>query len=287
MAAAVQGAEVIVHCAGSSKGDEQKTRALVSAANHAGHIVLISVVGADRIPQASAVDRALFGYFGMKLATERVVEQSGIGWTTLRATQFHDLILMVTRALAKLPVLPASTGSRFQPVDATEVAEQMAGLALGEPAGLVPDLAGSSGLRLSWPLIGSRSQGSRLVGGGRILQAPARPGARLRGALASRARQLRGRVMTPCRMKWNGPAAACGPSGRPRCPGWSGWASRPPCGGRGYSVRDLLLRPLPPADSGEVAGTRRFRGCVIGGRRGRSVTGRAPRAGTPAGSPAR
>ena len=73
-----------MHCAGSSKGDEQKTRTLVSAAKDARHIVLISVVGADRIPQASAIDRVFFGYFGMKLATERVVEQSGIGWTTLR-----------------------------------------------------------------------------------------------------------------------------------------------------------------------------------------------------------
>ena len=136
--AAMRGAEVIVHCAGSSKGDEQKTRTLVSAAKDARHIVLISVVGADRIPQASAIDRAFFGYFGMKLATERVVEQSGIGWTTLRATQFHDLILMVARALAKLPVIPAPPGSRFQPVDATEVAERMAELALGEPSGLVP-----------------------------------------------------------------------------------------------------------------------------------------------------
>ena len=140
--AAVRGTEVIVHCAGSSKGDEQKTRTLVSAAKDARHIVLISVVGADRIPQASAIDRALFGYFGMKLATERVLEQSGLGWSTLRATQFHDLILMVARALAKLPVIPAPTGSRFQPVDATEVAGRMAELALGGPSGLVPDLAG-------------------------------------------------------------------------------------------------------------------------------------------------
>jgi uncharacterized protein YbjT (DUF2867 family) len=84
---AVRGAEVIVHCAGGRKGDEQKTRTLVSAAKDARHIVLISVVGADRIPQVSAIDRAFFGYFGMKLATERVVEQSGISWTTLRATQ--------------------------------------------------------------------------------------------------------------------------------------------------------------------------------------------------------
>jgi uncharacterized protein YbjT (DUF2867 family) len=140
--AAVRGAEVVVHCAGGSKGDEQKTRTLVSAATDVRHIVLISVVGADRIPQVSAIDRAFFGYFGMKLATERVVEQSGIGWTTLRATQFHDLILIVARSLAKLPVIPAPTGSRFQPVDATEVAERMAALALGEPAGLAPDLAG-------------------------------------------------------------------------------------------------------------------------------------------------
>src|SRR5207253_209759 len=68
--AAVRGAEVIVHCAGSSKGDEQKTRTLVSAAKDTRHIVLISVVGADQIPQASSIDRAFFGYFGMKLATE-------------------------------------------------------------------------------------------------------------------------------------------------------------------------------------------------------------------------
>jgi uncharacterized protein YbjT (DUF2867 family) len=139
---AVRGAEIIVHCAGSNTGDEQKTRTLVGAAKDARHIVLISVVGADKIPQVSAIDRALFGYFGMKLATERVVEQSGIGWTTLRATQFHELILMVARMLAKLPVIPAPTGTRFQPVDATEVAERMAELALGEPSGLVPDLAG-------------------------------------------------------------------------------------------------------------------------------------------------
>jgi uncharacterized protein YbjT (DUF2867 family) len=140
--AAARGAEVIVHAAGSSTGDEQKTRTLVSAAKDARHIVLISVVGADRIPQVSAIDRALFGYFGMKLATERVLEQSGLGWTTLRATQFHDLILMVARALAKLPVIPAPAGTRFQPVEATEVAGRMAELALGEPSGLVPDLAG-------------------------------------------------------------------------------------------------------------------------------------------------
>src|SRR5437667_7052445 len=55
IAAAVEGAEIIVHCAGSSKGDEEKALNLVRAASRAGarHLVYISVVGADRIPVES------------------------------------------------------------------------------------------------------------------------------------------------------------------------------------------------------------------------------------------
>jgi uncharacterized protein YbjT (DUF2867 family) len=142
--AAVDGAEVIVHCAGTSKGDEDKARTLVRAASRAGvrHLVYISVVGADRIPIASRIDRAMFGYFGSKLAAEEVVAGSGVPWTTLRATQFHDLLLMVARQMVKLPVIPAPAGFRFQPVDAGEVAARLSELALGPPSGLVPDMAG-------------------------------------------------------------------------------------------------------------------------------------------------
>jgi uncharacterized protein YbjT (DUF2867 family) len=142
--AAVAGADIIVHCAGASKGDEDKARNLVQAASRAGvrHLVNISVVGADRVPVVSAVDRAMFGYFASKLAAERVVAGSGLPWTTLRASQFYDLILMVARQMAKLPVIPVAAGVRFQPVDAGEVATRLAELALAPPAGLVPDLAG-------------------------------------------------------------------------------------------------------------------------------------------------
>jgi uncharacterized protein YbjT (DUF2867 family) len=84
----------------------------------------------------------MFGYFASKLAAERVVAGSGLPWTTLRATQFHDLILMLARQMARLPVIPLPAGFRFQPVDAGEVAARLAELALGTPAGLVPDMAG-------------------------------------------------------------------------------------------------------------------------------------------------
>ena len=133
-----------MHCAGSAKGDDDKARNLVRAASEAGtaHLLYISVVGADRIPMTSRVDRAVFGYYGFKSAGERIVAGSGVPFTTLRATQFHDLILMVARQLARLPMLPAPSGFRFQPVDTAEVAARLVELALDRPAGLVPDMGG-------------------------------------------------------------------------------------------------------------------------------------------------
>jgi uncharacterized protein YbjT (DUF2867 family) len=144
VAAAVDSAGTIVHCAGSSKGDDDATRNLVRAAARAGkpHLVYISVVGADRIPVVSSVDRAMFGYFAAKLAAERIVADSGLPWTTLRAAQFHDLVLTVAQTMTKLPVIPVPRGARFQPVDSGEVAARLVELALGTPAGLVPDMAG-------------------------------------------------------------------------------------------------------------------------------------------------
>jgi uncharacterized protein YbjT (DUF2867 family) len=142
--AAVDAVGTIVHCAGDQKGDEIATRNLVVAAARAGcpHIVNISVVGADRVPVRSWIDRQAFGYFDMKRKTEHVIESSGLPWTNLRATQFFDLALFVAEKLTKLPVVPVPSHSAFQPVDSDEVAARMVELALGEPAGLVPDIAG-------------------------------------------------------------------------------------------------------------------------------------------------
>ena len=72
--------------------------------------MFISVVGADRVPAASGIERAMFGYFGSKLPAERAVAGSGLPWSTLRAPQFNDLIRMSARQLAKLPVIPAAGG---------------------------------------------------------------------------------------------------------------------------------------------------------------------------------
>ncbi|HEY6594309.1 MAG TPA: NAD(P)H-binding protein [Asanoa sp.] len=142
--AAVAGVDTVVHCAGGVKGDDDKARNLVRAASRAGspHVVHISVVGVDRIPLEGRIDRAMFGYFGAKLAAERAVADSGLPYTVVRVTQLHELMFKAAQGLAKLPMLPAPAGFRFQPIDGAEVAERLVELALDAPAGLVPDLGG-------------------------------------------------------------------------------------------------------------------------------------------------
>ncbi|MER7778719.1 SDR family oxidoreductase [Streptomyces sp. NPDC096191] len=134
--AALGGVETVVHCATSPRGgDERAASNLVAAARRAGvaHLVYISIVGVDRVP---------LGYYRSKLAVERTVEESGLGWTVLRATQFHDLVVQVLQALAKAPVLPLPAGIRDQPVEVAEVADRLAALAAGAPAGRVADMGG-------------------------------------------------------------------------------------------------------------------------------------------------
>jgi uncharacterized protein YbjT (DUF2867 family) len=132
---AVAGVKTILHLAGGPKGDDKATANLVRAAAQAGvqHLVYISVIAADRVP---------LGYFKAKLGAEQAVAGCGVPWTTLRAAQFHDLVLTVVAKMAKMPVVPVPGGLRFQPVDSRDVADRMVELTLGEPGGPVPDLAG-------------------------------------------------------------------------------------------------------------------------------------------------
>jgi uncharacterized protein YbjT (DUF2867 family) len=167
--AAVAGVDVIVHCA-TGLGDVGAARHLIESARRAGspHLVYISIVGVDRIP---------VGYYKSKLQVERQVEDSGLPWTVLRATQFHQLILRGCEALAHLPVLPAPAGISFQPIEAGEVAARLAELATGPAAGRVPDLGGpqvrgAAGLALSYlaargqrrPVVPVRLPGAVLAG---------------------------------------------------------------------------------------------------------------------------
>ncbi|MBW9110274.1 NAD(P)H-binding protein [Microbacterium trichothecenolyticum] len=119
---------------------EAATGNLVSAAGRAGvaHVALLSIVGIDRIPH---------DYLAGKLAQERVVEEGGVPWTILRATQFHEFAGQVFDR-AKIGPLHVAPRGRVQPVAAREVGTHLAALAAGAPQGRSADLAGPREERL-------------------------------------------------------------------------------------------------------------------------------------------
>jgi uncharacterized protein YbjT (DUF2867 family) len=135
LAAALEGMDVVVHCASAPRGDPAAASNMISAARRAGtpHLVYISITGIDKVP---------LGYYQAKLATERLVEESGLPWTILRATQFHELILRMCETLARPPLMLVPAGFRFQPILAAEVADRLAWLAGQPAAGRVPDMGG-------------------------------------------------------------------------------------------------------------------------------------------------
>lgn len=137
---AVEGIDVIVHCASSPTNprqvDVEGTRRLLQAAERAGvsHIVYVSIVGVDRNP--------FYPYYGMKLEAEQSIEQAAIPRTILRATQFHEFVLTLIQALDRLPIVLVPKGFLLQPIQASEVADRLVELALSAPAGRVPDIGG-------------------------------------------------------------------------------------------------------------------------------------------------
>lgn len=123
-------ADVVVHCATSFRREVDMVRAVLSA--RPGHLVYISIVGCDRVP---------LPYYKQKHATEKLIVNSGLPFTILRATQFHTLLHRMFETTAKLPLMIVP-GFRFQPIDPAEVGLELAALAQGPPAGTVPEMGG-------------------------------------------------------------------------------------------------------------------------------------------------
>jgi uncharacterized protein YbjT (DUF2867 family) len=144
LAAALDGVDAVLHCASATDtrgistkvepADVEMDRKLVDAARAARvpHLLYISIVGVDRIP---------IRYYRIKLAVEAIVAESGVPYTILRATQFHELMRGLFAAFARTPLLPVPALS-VQSVDVSEVAARLVKLAMAEPAGRVTDLGG-------------------------------------------------------------------------------------------------------------------------------------------------
>ncbi|WP_309129767.1 NmrA family NAD(P)-binding protein [Microbacterium sp.] len=133
---ALAGAEVVVDVSNSSYTDEAaaqeffytSTMNLLTYGELAGvaHHVALSVVGTDRLARAEG------GYFVAKEQQERLITASGRPYTLVHATQFFEFLRNITdhamreRAAHVADVL-------VQPMAADDVANAVAGAALGEP----------------------------------------------------------------------------------------------------------------------------------------------------------
>ena len=110
-------------------------RTLMAAEAEAGvrHHVVLSVVGADRLPDN--------GYLRAKVAQEELIKASGIPYTIVRSTQFFEFldgIADVSTRGGEVHVSPAYV----QPVAADDVAELVARVATLAPMNGMIELAG-------------------------------------------------------------------------------------------------------------------------------------------------
>ena len=87
-------------------------------------------------------DAVPLGYYRAKFESEQLIEGSGLPWTILRITQFHDLLLRGCTALARLAAMLVPAATSFQPIEVGEVADRLAGLAADRPAGRSADMGG-------------------------------------------------------------------------------------------------------------------------------------------------
>lgn len=109
---------------------------------HVKHVIHLSLVGADAIQHP---------YFQHKHLSEQVVAESGVPYTILRSTHFHNMADSLFKRLLRWtwsPMLLLPTDFRFQSIDVGEVADHLMTIVGTKPAGYLPDIGGPEVLPL-------------------------------------------------------------------------------------------------------------------------------------------
>ena len=148
VAAALNGAAVVVDVSNSPSFEdaavlkffETSTTNLLAAEAAAGvaHHVALSIVGSERAPDS--------GYLRAKVAQEKLIRDSSIPYSIVRATQFFEFLKRITddatdgNTVRIAPVL-------FQPIAAEDVAKAVAGVAVSTPLNGTVEIAGPQQFR--------------------------------------------------------------------------------------------------------------------------------------------
>jgi uncharacterized protein YbjT (DUF2867 family) len=149
LAEALKGASVVVDVSNSPSWEdsavmkffETSTRNLLSyeAAAGIGHHVALSVVGTDQLTES--------GYFRAKVAQEKLIKESSIPYTIVRATQFFEFV----KGIADISMdgdkvhLPPVL---FQPMAADDVASGVGRIAVDAPVNGIVEIGGPEQFRL-------------------------------------------------------------------------------------------------------------------------------------------
>jgi uncharacterized protein YbjT (DUF2867 family) len=146
---ALSGADVVVDVSNSpSFADDDVLHFFVTATSNiiesakktgVGHYVALSVVGNDRLPDS--------GYLRAKAAQEKLIRESGIPYSIVRATQFFEFAKAIADAAAvdgKVHLPPA----HFQPMAADDVAAAVGRTAAGAPLNGIREVGGPEKVRM-------------------------------------------------------------------------------------------------------------------------------------------
>ena len=147
---ALADAEVVIDVINSATPEDsaedffdQTSSNLSAAATRAGvgHYVVLSIVGTDEMAPKS-------GYIRGKVAQESAAAASGVPWTVLRATQFHELAEPITESLmvgdeVRVPI------ALIQTIDSAEVTAILARIAVGGPLNSIHNVGGPEKMSFS------------------------------------------------------------------------------------------------------------------------------------------
>ena len=148
LAEVLKGASVVVDVSNSPSFEDAavmeffqtSTRNLLNseAAAGVGHHVVLSIVGSDRLPDS--------GYMRAKVAQEKLIKESSIPYSIVRATQFFEFVNRIADSFTEgNTVRLPSVG--FQPLAADDVASVVSKVAIESPLNATVELAGPERFR--------------------------------------------------------------------------------------------------------------------------------------------
>jgi uncharacterized protein YbjT (DUF2867 family) len=162
LADALAGADVLVDVTNSPSFEDDpvmeffttSTANLVAAAKSAGvhHYVVLSIVGVDQLPES--------GYLRAKAAQEKLVGESGLPYSIVRATQFEEFADSIVASMTDGDTVRVPD-ALIQPVAANDVAAEVVRVAVGPPLDGFEDFGGPE--KISFAELARRSTADKTV----------------------------------------------------------------------------------------------------------------------------